>query len=139
MRFVCDAPGGAWFRIETETEAETEAELMSHAVARHFREARAAAVRTFQPASTRFIESGIGLEAHVQREMPQFLTLRDQEGTPAVTAMLPPSGRDAAGARIIIVGPENRDPYPTHRDAIEALGRHFGLSLGRERCYPYRR
>jgi len=38
-----------------------------------------------------------------------------------------------------VVGPKNADPYPEHEDAIAALGQHFGLTLDRERCYPYRR
>lgn len=139
MRFVCDAPGGTWFRLETEAEAEEESARMEHAVAKHFRQARETARRTFRPASDRFIESGIGLEAHVQREMPLFLTLRNAEGISLVTAMLPPGARQSAGARIIVVGARNEDPYPGHGEAIAALGRHFGLSLDRERCYPYRR
>jgi hypothetical protein len=40
---------------------------------------------------------------------------------------------------MIIVGPDNADPYPEHRPAIEALGRHFGISLERSRCFPYQR
>lgn len=139
MKFVCDGPGGSWFRIETEAEAEAESEAMDHAVAKHFRQAREAARRTFRPASPRFIERSIGLEAHLQREMPLFLTFRDREGDSLVTAMLPAGGRGDTGVRIIIVGPANADPYPAHGPAIEALGRHFGLSLGRERCYPYGR
>jgi hypothetical protein len=51
--------------------------------------------------------------------------------------MLPPGGRESSAFRIIIVGPENRDPYPDQEDAIRALGEHFGLILDRKRCYPY--
>ncbi len=139
MKFVCDAPGGSWFRIETEAEAEQESTLMAHAVAKHFSRARERVRRSHRPASDRYIEQNIGLEAHIQREMPLFLTFRDAEGTPWVTAMLPPGGRASPGAEIVIVGERNGDPYPDHREAIEALGRHFGLGLDRERCYPYRR
>ena len=71
--------------------------------------------------------------------MPLFLTLRDREGGGLATAMLPPRGEDDAGFRIIIVGPGNGDPYPAHDDAIRALGTHFGLTLDRARCFPYRR
>ncbi len=53
--------------------------------------------------------------------------------------MLPPNGKADAGVRFIIVGPGNADPYPTEGDAIKALGNHFGLTLERERCYPYQR
>lgn len=139
MKFVCDAPGGSWFRIETEAEADAEASAMNHAVAKHFRRAREAAKRNFKPASTIFIESNIGLEAHIQRHMPLFLSLKDGEGCSLVTAMLPPGGAASPKAEIIIVGRDNADPYPDHGPSIEALGRHFGLGLDRARCYPYRR
>ena len=67
----------------------------------------------------------------------QFLTLRDQDGKALVTAMLPPGGRQGGGC--IIVGPNNADPYPDHSDAIATLARHFGITLDRSSCYPYRR
>ncbi|WP_244610325.1 hypothetical protein [Microvirga pakistanensis] len=70
--------------------------------------------------------------------MPVFLTLRDAEGNGLATAMLPPRGRNDPSFKIIVVGPENRDPYPDHGEAIRKLGEHFGLSLDRSRCYPYR-
>ena len=54
-------------------------------------------------------------------------------------AMLPPDGKDGGPYRPIVVGPENKDPYPDHGEAIEALGRHFNISLNRDRCFPYRR
>ena len=53
--------------------------------------------------------------------------------------MLPPSGRDDRSFRPIIVGPGNADPYPEQGDAIRALGQHYGITLERARCYPYRR
>src|SRR5216683_1576608 len=95
MRYVCDAPGGkTWFRIETEAEATTESDGMRHAVEKFFRKEQEKATQSFQPASTVYFEQEIGLKAHVQREMPLFLTLRDDEGNPLATAMLPPGGRD---------------------------------------------
>ena len=33
----------------------------------------------------------------------------------------------------------NADPYPEQGDAIRALGQHYGMTLERARCYPYRR
>lgn len=139
MRFICDAPGRkSWFRIETEAEAELESALMEHAVEKHFRREKENAVRSFRPASTVFIEQNIGLEAHIQRAMPLFLTLRDASGNGLATAMLPPRGHDDPTFRIIIVGPRNEDPYPEHAEAIRALGDHFGLELKREDCFPYR-
>ena len=51
--------------------------------------------------------------------------------------MLPPGGKPVAEFPIIIVGPENADPYSDHGDAIEALARHYQLPLPRARCYPY--
>jgi hypothetical protein len=79
------------------------------------------------------------LNAHVKRDMPIFLTLRDSEGNPLATAMLPPRGEDDSGFRMIIVGQGNADPYPAEGDAIAALGTHFGLTLSRARCFPYSR
>jgi hypothetical protein len=140
MRFICDAPGNkTWFRIETEAEAATESELMRHAVEKHFRAEWQKAARSFRPASMNFIEQEIGLTAHIQREMPLFLTLRDGEGNGLATAMLPPSGKDDATCKPIIVGIENRDPFADQGDAIAALADHFGMTLDRVRCYPYRR
>ena len=140
MRYVCDAPAGrTWFRIETEAEALSESDVMRHAVEKYFRKEQEKATQTFQPASKVYFEQEIGLKAHVQREMPLFLTLRDDEGNALATAMLPPGGRDDRGFRPIIVGPGNADPYPEHADAIRALAQHFGLTLERARCYPYRR
>jgi len=138
MRFVVDAPNGkTWFRLETESEAAEESQLMHHAVEKHFRLEREKAIQTYQPASKSFIEQDIGLNAHIQREMPLFVTLRDQNGQAHVTAMLPPGGK--GNGRIVIVGPGNADPYPADGDAIKALADHFGLSLERDRCYPYQR
>jgi hypothetical protein len=138
IQYICDAPGQkSWFRLETEGEAARESDAMSHAVERHFRQARETAVETYRSSSSIFIEQDIGLAAHVQRVMPVFLTLRDAEGNALATAMLPPAGRESSAFRIIIVGPENRDPYPDQEDAIRALGEHFGLTLDRNRCYPY--
>lgn len=140
MQYVCDAPGDkTWFRIETEGEALAESTLMRHAVEKFFRREREKAVASFRPVSTVFVEQEIGLNAHVQREMPLFLTLRDGEGTALATAMLPPRGAEDAAFRTIIVGPANGDPYVAHADAIAALGRHFGVPLEAARCYPYHR
>jgi len=140
MKYVCDAPDGkTWFRLETEAEAERESGLMQHAVEKYFRREREKAVRTFKPASAKFIEQNIGLGAHLQREMPLFLTLRDRDGNGLATAMLAPGGRDDPGFQKIIVGKANSDPYPEHEAAIQALGSHFGLVLERAACFPYRR
>jgi hypothetical protein len=138
MRFVVDAPNGkSWFRLETEAEAVQESQLMRHAVEKYFRIEREKAVQSYQPVSKTFFEQEIGLNAHIQREMPMFMTLRDQDGKAHVTAMLPPGGK--GNGRIIIVGPANADPYPPEGEAIKALGDHFGLTLERDRCYPYQR
>ena len=140
MDFVCDAPDGkTWFRIVSEAEAVAESQEMRHEVAKHFRRHWEAAAKSFKPVSTVFIEQAIGREAHIKREMPLFLPLRDEEGTPLATAMLPPSGKPHNAFNIIIVGPENCDPYPSQRAAIMALGDHVGITLDRSRCYPYRR
>jgi hypothetical protein len=139
MKFVCDAPDNkTWFRIETEAEALKESALMDHAVAKYFQREHETAAQSYKPTSTVSFEQKIGLEAHIQRTMPLFLTLRDAGGDGLVTAMLPPGGQDDPTFRIIIVGPSNADPYPDHQAAIDALGAHFGLSLDRANCYPYR-
>jgi len=138
MQFVCDAPNrAAWFRIETEGEALIESEAMRHAVEKYFRRERDSARQSYRPAVSAFIERDIGLNAHVLKTMPLFLTLRDSEGTALATAMLPPQGKDDSAFRTIIVGPANGDPFGAHGEAIAALSKHFGLSLTRERCYPY--
>jgi hypothetical protein len=140
MKFVCDAPPKTWFRFETQGEADAEARAMAHAVDRYFRQAYEAAARSYVPPKSGFaFEQSIGRNAHIQKVMPMFLTLRDREGTPLVTAMLPPEGRDNRDFRPIIVGRENLDPYPDHGPAIAALASQFKLSLDRERCFPYRR
>ena len=140
MRYVCDASGNkTWFRIESEAEAVAESELMRHAVEKYFRKEQDKAAQSFRPISTVNFEQEIGLKAHIQREMPLFLTLRDDDGTPLATAMLAPNGRDDRGFRPIIVGPGNADPYAEQGDAIRALATHYGIPLERARCYPYRR
>ena len=139
MRYVCDAPDGAtWFRLETEAEAEAEAAVMRHAVDKYFRRAEAAARESYRaPKSAATFEQAIGLKDHLARAMPLFLTLRAADGEALATAMLPPQGRNQVNFTIIIVGPENADPYEEHEDAIEALARHFSIELPREECFPY--
>lgn len=140
MKYVCDAPERkTWFRIETEAEAEQESALMDHAVAKHFRREKARAVQSYTPTSAVSFEQHIGLHAHIQQQMPFFLTLRDAEGEGLVTAMLPAGGHDDGSFKIIIVGRSNGDPYRDHGPAIEVLGAYFGLTLDRMRCYPYAR
>jgi len=138
MKYVCDADGGkTWFRIETEAEAIAEADVMQHKVAKYFCQEQDKATRSFQPSSGALFEREIGLAAHIQREMPLFLTLRDDEGIALVTAMLPPGGQERDGFSSMVVGIANSDPYPEHGEAIRALGDHFGIRLDRARCYPY--
>jgi hypothetical protein len=138
MKYVCDSGDGkTWFRIETEVEATAEADAMRHKVAKYFCQEKDKATRSFQPSSRARFEQEIGLTAHIQREMPLFLTLRDGDGNALVTAMLPPAGQERDGFSPIIVGVANGDPYPEHGEAIRALGGHLGIALDRARCYPY--
>lgn len=140
MRFVCDTPDGkTWFQIETVAEAMRESDLMGHSIEKHFVKARVKAIQTYAPTSPIFVEQEIGLQAHLRREMPWFLTLRDAEGTALASAMLQPRGREERASVPIIVGNKNTDPYPAHGDAIRALGKHMGIMLDRARCYPYGR
>ena len=143
MQYVCDAPGQkTWFRIETESEAALESQAMSHAMEEHFQRERQAAIASYRPPkSLNNIEKNIGLDAHVLRTMPLFLTLRDNEGTPLASAMLP-SVKACGTLRPTIVGPAYADAYAAQDGAIAALEKTFGLSLRRERnnpfesCYP---
>jgi hypothetical protein len=138
MQFVCDAASRrTWFRIETEAEAAAESQAMRHAVEKYFRRERESAVQSYKPTATSYIERDIGLNAHIQRTMPLFLTLREHDGTPLATAMLPPEGKESDSFRMIIVGPANADPFVAHDAEIQALAKHFGLTLTRERCFPY--
>ena len=139
MQYVCDAPGDkTWFRIETENEAALESQAMRHALENHFVQERQRAVAKYRarPALSG-IERDIGLEAHVLRSTPRFLTLRDHEGTPLASAMLPPETQAAAQFRPTIVGPGYSDAYATHDGAIAALEKCFGLSLRRECHNPF--
>ncbi len=140
MEYVCDAPDGkTWFRIVTEAEAAAESQEMRHAVEKYYRRERERAIETFKPTSTVFFEQAIGLEAHIKREMPLFISLRDEDGVAHATAMLPPGGKPDRAFSPIVVGAANADPYPQHAAAIRALADHFGITLDRARCYPYRR
>ncbi len=140
MRYVCDAPPNTWFCIETVAEAEQESQAMSHAVAKHYRQCREQAEQSYVPPATlRSFEQKIGLKDHIQRTMPMFVTLRDNSGKALVTGMLPPGGKADTAFRPIIVGPSNGDPFPTYSAAIAALGRHIGMPLEADRCFPYRR
>jgi hypothetical protein len=140
MQFVCDAPEGkVWFRIETEGEAAAESDAMNHSVEKHFRQARERAAASYKPIFQVSFEQNIGLADHLRRFMPMFLTLRNGDGTALATAMLPASGQPDPSFRPIIVGIGNKDPYPEHGAAIDALGKHYGVSLERGRCFPYGR
>jgi hypothetical protein len=136
MKYVCDAKAGrTWFRIETDAEAESETRLMRHAVEKHFRRELVRARASYRPGPG--LERDIGLNGHIARTTPLFLTLRADDGAGLATAMLPASGKADPEFRTIIVGPENADPYAAYAEAIKLLGNHFGLQLDRERCYPY--
>ncbi len=139
MQYLCDAPGAkTWFRLETEAEAEAEAALMRHAVDKYFRRHLAAAKESYRaPSGAAAFERDIGLKRHVEAAMPLYLTLRADDGEGLATAMLPPLGRNQVNFRIVLVGPDNSDPYIAHAAAIAALASKFGLELKREECFPY--
>jgi hypothetical protein len=138
MQYVCDArKGRTWFRIETNAEAEQETQLMRHSVEKFFCREQERARKSYVPGPG--LERDIGLKAHLVRTSPVFLTLRADDGEPLATAMLPAGGREDKDFQIIIVGPENADPYVKHADAISVLAKHYNLSLPRVRCYPYAR
>jgi hypothetical protein len=138
MKYVCDAPRDrCWFRLETEDEAHDESVVMQHSMERQFRVASDKARQSFRPPSSVFFEQEIGLKAHLQREMPLFLSLRDQAGASLVTALLPQASDAAHSVRPVILGRANTDPYMKFSDAILSLGRHLGQMLDRARCYPF--
>lgn len=140
MQYVCDAGPLTWFRIETLGEAALESRDMDHAVERYYKEAHDEAVRSYvPPKSVRVIEQSIGRKDYVARVMPRFVTLRNNEGTALVTAMLPPEGKTEREMRPIVVGRSNSDPYAMYGEAITALARHVGMKLDRMDCYPYAR
>jgi hypothetical protein len=111
---------------------------MRHALENHFVAERQRAVAKFRarPALTG-IERDIGLDAYALRAMPLFLTLRDQEGMPLASAMLPQQTKEASPFRSTIVGPGYADAYAAHDGAIAALEKRFGLSLRRECHNPF--
>ena len=122
MKYVCDASGGkTWFRIETEAEATAESDVMRHKVAKYFYQEKDKATRSFVPSSRVPFERDIGLAAHVQREMPLFLTLRDGDGAALVTAMLPPGGKDDRTFRSIIVGTQVPPKYGLEAEHLEEV------------------
>ena len=87
MEYICDAPADrTWFRLVSEGEAVMESEVMRHAVEKYFRREWEKASESFKPLTSVFIEQDIGKAAHIQREMPFFVTLRDDEGTPRRSA-----------------------------------------------------
>ena len=136
MQYVCDAGEYTWFRIETLGEASLESRVMNHTLETNFREAYEAAARLHTPSkSVRFVEQNIGLKAHIQRTMPMFMTLRAQDGTPLVTAILPPAGRDERSFRPLVIGSANTNPYTKHGAAIRKLAEHYSLSLDPTRSY----
>ncbi len=140
MKYVCDAGAATWFRMETAGEALLESRAMNHAVEKYFRDAYDQAAQSYvPPKALAAIEQNIGRAAYIQTAMPVFLTLRDKDGTPLVTAMLPPAGQDVKTFRPVVVGPSNGDPYTDHGAAILALARHVKMPLDPVRCYPYRR
>ena len=109
---------------------------MNHTLENTFRDAYETAAKLHSPAkSVRFVEQNIGLKAHIQRTMPMFLTLRAKDGTPLVTAVLPPIGRDGITFRPIVIGPANTNPYPKNVAAIRKLAEHYGLDLEQTRSY----
>jgi hypothetical protein len=84
MKYVCDAPHHkTWFQFETEVEADRESASMDHAVAKYFQRERTKAAQSHRPSSKISFEQNIGREAHIRRQMPLFLTLRDAEGNGA--------------------------------------------------------
>jgi hypothetical protein len=94
MEYICDAPRDkTWFRLVSEGEAALESELMRHAVEKYFRREWDKAADGYRPLTNVFIELDIGKAAHIQREMPLFLTLRDGEGTPRQVIRLHHRGR----------------------------------------------
>ena len=109
---------------------------MHHAVEKYFRKEHERAAQSFRPLSKVNFEQEIGLKAHVQREMPLFLTLRDDDGTPLATAMLPPGGRDDRSFRPIIVGAVERRPLCRRGRCDSRARRAFRHDAGAHALLP---
>src|SRR4249920_2431130 len=90
VRLGTDAAMWVAAGAEPEVEADRESAMMDHAVAKYFQRERTKAAQSYRPASRTSFEQNIGLESHIRRQMPLFLTLRDAEGSGLATAMLPP-------------------------------------------------
>jgi len=133
MQYVCDAPGRrAWFRIETEGEATLEAQEMRHSLDYFFRHEHAAARRSYAPCDRlSFIERDIGLSAHLKRTMPIFLTLRERDGTPVASAILP-QDPDSETVAARVIGAGDCDAFRAEREALIALEAHLGKKLRRQ-------
>jgi hypothetical protein len=143
MRFVCDAAGGkAWFRIETAAEAAKESELMRHAVEKHFRRAHEQASQSYKAGAGALRRAGHrarGAHPPGHAGVPDAARrgghrARHRHAPAAAGRAGRAGGLQSHGCR-----PRERRPLPGARGAIRALGRHFGLSLDRIRCYPYGR
>ena len=137
--FVMLRAGERGFGLETEGEATRESENMCHAVERYYRREREKAAQTFRPRSDGLLRAGDWSQGpHPARNaaIPD-VARRERRGSRHRHAA--PRGREDRSFRTIIVGRDNGDPYLQYGDAIRALGRHFGTSLERARCYPYRR
>ena len=131
MRYVCDVSERmTWFRIETDGEALLEAMATQIAVAYFFEEERRKALSSYRPrAELSFLERDIGLESHIQRTMPLFLTLRDNNGSALATTMLPLDGKDDGVFPVLVWGAGSVDAYELHTVALRALEKHFDIPI----------
>ena len=115
-------------------------ETMRHAVEKYFRKEQDKATQSFRPISKVYFEQEIGLKAHIQREMPLFLTLRD-DGRHAARyrdAAARAGATTAAFARSSS-GPAMPIPIRSRAMRFARSAQHYGMTLERARCYPYRR
>jgi len=107
-----------------------ESEVMKVRIDTEFRNERDRATRSYRPhPRLQSIERDIGLNAHVLRVMPIFLTLRDREGTALANAVLPPEDKSRGVDHSVVVGPDYANPFASQSDAIKALEQHYDISL----------
>lgn len=118
MKAIITAAGLTWAELETEGDAREESDLARHAVFLYFMNDR-----------KRENEGGAGA---------RYFSLREG-GRSLVTVRIPnnqenrkPGGHDG----MIVVGPQNLDPFPDRHLEILALSEALDIDLPAD-CYPY--
>lgn len=111
MRDVLALPdGGRWMALETSDDGMAAQQATETAIGHFFR------------SELRRREDGL--------EQMEYYVLLDQYGGMPVCLRV-----GTKAGETLVTGFRNGDPYPTHADAIAALGFHLGCTLAK--AYPY--